>query len=123
MNTPSDWTTTPKRPPKRLYLPKWKDCLGEVCPHGLHIVLVDGTHVRNTYDSDFCQGGNGFAYPAFVPENEIWIDNCIPPRERALVAFHECVEAELMRGGASYDEAHDEAKRREDAWRRARRTP
>jgi hypothetical protein len=122
MNTPADWTTTPKRPTKVKSRPRWKDYLCEVCPHGLHVVLVDGTHVRDTYDSDFCQGGNGFAYPGFVPKGEIWVDNCIPPGERALVAFHECVEAELMRGGASYDRAHDEAKRQEDAFRKLGRT-
>lgn len=116
-----DWSTTPKRPPKKLLLPKWKDYLGEVCPHGLHVVLVDGTHVRDTWDSDFCQGGNGFAYPDFVPKNEIWVDNCIPPSERALVAFHECLETELMRGGLSYDRAHAEAKKREDEWRKSTR--
>ena len=116
-----EWTTTPKRPPRAKSLPWWKDYLGEVCPHGLHVVLVDGTYVRDTYDSDFCQGGNGFAYPKFIPKTEIWVDNCIPPAERALVAFHECVEAELMRGGASYGRAHDEAKRRENTFRKARR--
>jgi hypothetical protein len=114
----TDWTTSPRRPPKKLLLPRWKDYLGEACPHGLHVVLVDGTHVRNTHDSDFCQGGNGFAYPGFVPKSEIWVDNCMPPGERALVAFHECVEAELMRGGMSYDEAHEATKRREDEWRK-----
>jgi hypothetical protein len=116
-----EWTTHPTKPPGAYPRPRWKDYLREACPHGLHVVLVDGTHVRDTYDSDFCQGGNGFAYD-FVPRNEIWVDNCIPPGERALVAFHECTEAELMRAGASYDRAHDEAKRREDAFRRARRT-
>jgi hypothetical protein len=121
MNTITDWTTTPKRPPKAKSRPRWKDYLGETCPHGLHVVLVDGTHVRDAYDSDFCQGGNGFAYPKFVPKDEIWVDNCIPPGERALVAFHECVEAELMRGGASYDDAHEVAKRRENAWRKSAR--
>ena len=118
VHTP-DWSTLPCRPPRKYETTSWKDYLREKCPHGLLIVLVDGTHVRNVHDSDFCQGGNGFAYP-FIPKNEIWVDNCIPPGERALVAFHECVEAELMRGGASYDRAHGEAKRREDAWRRAR---
>jgi hypothetical protein len=85
------------------------------------VVLVDGTHVRDTWDSDFCQGGNGFAYPDFIPKNEIWVDNCIPPTERALVAFHECLEAELMRGGLSYDRAHAESKKREDEWRKSTR--
>jgi hypothetical protein len=114
----TEWATHPRRPPGRNPRPLWKDYLREACPHGLHIALVNGTHVRDTCDSDFCQGGNGFAYPDFVPKNEIWVDNCIPPGERALVAFHECVEAELMREGMSYDRAHVEAKRQEDAFRR-----
>ncbi len=112
-----EWSTYPSRSPKDRKV-RWKDYLNESCPHGLHVVLVDGTLVRNTYDSDFCQGGNGFAYPDFVPRNEIWVDNCTPPAERAFVAFHECVEAELMRHGATYDQAHQEAKRLEDEWRR-----
>lgn len=117
-----EWTTHPSRLPGKGPRPRWKDYLGEACPHGLHVVLVDGTHVRDEYDSDFCQGGNGFAYPDFVPRNEIWVDNCIPPGERALVAFHECTEAELMREGMSYNKAHEEAKRQEDAFRKTYRT-
>lgn len=112
-----DWSTHPARVPTRR-LVGWKVYLGEACPHGRLVVLVHGTHVRDEHDSDFCQGGNGFAYPDFVPRDEIWVDDCVPQAERALVAMHECIEAELMLGGASYDAAHREAKRLEDAWRR-----
>ena len=96
----------------------WKRYPGEACPHGLVIVLVDGTHVRNTYDSDFSQGGNGYRYD-FVPRGELWVDDCLPEIEIPLVAFHECREAELMRHGWTYSRAHDRAKMLEDRFRRA----
>lgn len=99
---------------------KWIGPTIDVCPHGLRVRLVDGTYVRNHYDSDFSQGGNGFAYK-WVPKNEIWIDAQISEVEWPLIIFHECTEAELMRGGMSYDKAHDKVKRWEDQIRRAPR--
>ena len=112
------WKTTPARPP---IVPEseqsWKHPFGEACPHGRHIMLVDGTHVRNKHDSDFSQGGNGYAYD-FVPKDEIWIDEQIDPVEWPFIAFHECEEAELMEGGMSYDKAHDKVKYAEDIFRR-----
>jgi hypothetical protein len=80
-------------------------------------MLVDGTHVRNRFDSDFSQGGNGYAYD-FVPESEIWIDEQIDPVEWPFIAFHECEEAELMKQGMDYDRAHDRVKYLEDMFRR-----
>jgi hypothetical protein len=94
----------------------WKRYLGDSCPHHLNIALVNGTHVRNAYDSDFSQGGNGYAYD-FVPKDEIWIDEAIDPIEWPFIAFHECEEAELMKKGLSYDDAHDRAKHTEDLFR------
>jgi hypothetical protein len=79
-------------------------------------MLVDGTHVRNRHDSDFSQGGNGYAYD-FVPKDEIWIDEQIDPVEWPFIAFHECEEAELMKRGMSYDDAHEHAKYAEDIFR------
>lgn len=113
---PRTWTTSPSR--RQLgNLPWWKRQLGEVCPHGIEIFLVDGAHVRNVYDSDFSQGGNEFAYK-FIPANEIWIDNQTPAAELAFVAFHECHETEDMRSGMSYAKAHEIAKRLEDRERK-----
>lgn len=105
--------TDPERP--------WKHYLGEVCPHGRQVVLVDGGLVRDLHDSDFCQGGNGYRY-RFVPRGELWVDACMPEDEVALVAFHECEEAELMKIGWTYSRAHDQAKRLEDLVRKLRRT-
>lgn len=96
----------------------WKISSLEACPHGLEIVLVDGTYVRDHYDSDFSQGGNGYRYE-WIPRNEIWIDCQISEVERPFIAYHECHEAYLMRRGWSYSRAHDEAKRREDRLRHA----
>jgi len=109
-----DWCTTERRERRRH--PWWKKPLHEDCPHGLKIFLVDGSHIRNHFDSDFDQGGNGWAYD-FVPKTEIWIDDHVPMAELAYVAFHECHEAELMRGGMSYDRAHEATKRLEDHYR------
>jgi len=94
----------------------WKEFLGEACPHGLKIALVDGTYVRNHFDSDFSQGGNGFRY-RFVPRREIWLDRDINQAERPFIAFHECQESERMRSGFGYSRAHDQAKHLEDAFR------
>lgn len=98
----------------------WKVYMGEACPHGLKLVLVDGTHVRDHHDSDFTQGGNGHRY-RFVPKGELWIDCQIDPDEWPLIAFHECVEVEYMKLGWDYDRAHTAAKKLEGRFRHERR--
>ena len=95
----------------------WKRFLGEACPHGLKIAMVSGTYVRNHFDSDFSQGGNGFRY-RFISRKEIWIDVDINPTERPFIAFHECTESEWMTKGLDYDRAHNRAKRQENKLRR-----
>ena len=113
---PSSWNTVPS--PPRHSPATWKVYLGQACPHGLQICLVDGTHVRNHHDSDFSQGGNGYRY-RFVPKSEIWIDVQVSSAEWPLIAFHECDEVERMKRGQSYGRAHDAAKRLEGRFRRA----
>jgi hypothetical protein len=112
MNT---WETRPS--PYKVPTPPWKRQLGERCPHRLEIFMVDGTFVRNHFDSDFVQGGNGYAYN-FIPKSEIWISHETPNEEIPMVAFHECFEALLMENGLDYDHAHDIAKMEEDKFRR-----
>ena len=114
------WQTVPAPHPRSEV--SWKAYLQETCPHGRHLVLVDGTHVRNHYDSDFSQGGNGFRY-RFVPKGEIWIDCQISSIEWPLIAYHECEEIERMRNGQSYERAHDAAKRLEGRFRKQLRDP
>jgi hypothetical protein len=112
----SDWHTINALP--RTSPVPWKRYIGEACPHGRLIAIVDGVYVRTIFDSDFCQGGNGYAYPNFVPKGEIWIDVCVPEEEWPFVTFHECMEVELMKTGKSYDVAHNEVKKAEDDFRR-----
>jgi hypothetical protein len=116
MPKPAFWSTVPSRQ-LAASPPWWKRQLGEACPHGCEIFLVSGTHVRNAFDSDFDQGGNGFAY-GFIPKDEIWIDDHVPEIEWPFVAFHECHEIEDMRRGMPYAKAHERAKRLEDRERR-----
>ena len=111
-----DWHTIPATNPSQTT--EWKIASLEACPHGLEILLVDGTYVRNHYDSDFSQGGNGYRYK-WIPKDQIWIDWQISAVERPFIAFHECHEAMLIKRGKSYGRAHDEAKRLEDQHRHA----
>lgn len=91
----------------------WKRPMGKTCEHGRQLMLVNGSYVRNHYDSDWVQGGHHYRYP-WCPVNEIWIDETIPKTEWPLVILHECIETELMMHGMGYGKAHDIAKREED---------
>jgi hypothetical protein len=111
-----DWHTVKDTPTFRS-LPSWQKSTGDACPHGLSIIVVNGTYVRNHFDSDFDQGGNGYAY-TWIPKSQIWIADECPDVEWPFVAFHECTEVEHMKAGMSYNKAHAIAKRMEDLWRR-----
>ena len=65
-----DVSPTPSKVP-------WKRSMGLDCPHGLEFFIVNVSNVRNTYDSDFVQGGNGQRY-RFCPKRELWIDDTLP---------------------------------------------
>jgi len=111
-----EWSTIDV-PPSKSRVP-WKKSMGIACPHGREFFLVDGTYVRHTWDSDFVQGTNGYR-SKFCPRGELWIDISTPEKEIPFVAFHECHETELMKGGLDYEAAHDRAKRLENKFRRA----
>jgi len=111
------WATTPVSPTPTSQKTPWKRSIGEACPHGLEIFLVDGTFIRNKWDSDFVQGGNGQRY-RFCPKRELWLEECLPEAEWPYVAFHECYETDLMEKGYDYDRAHMCAKRMENKFRR-----
>ena len=96
----------------------WKKDTGKTCKHGLKVFLVDGAYVRSHFDSAFIHGGNEFRYGDFVPKNELWIDQIMPEAEWPYTLLHECYETEKMRGGWSYDRAHNAAKRLENKARR-----
>jgi hypothetical protein len=79
----------------------------------LKAYIVDGKTVREGYDLDFTEGGN-FGKYAFVPSNEIWLDNQQGADEVLPTLLHELIEYGLISGkNKSYLEAHKEASIRE----------
>ena len=85
---------------------------------GFNVFFVDGMHVRDSIDSDFEEGSNCYAHPEYVPKGEIWLEKGMD-KEYNYILGHELKEAKLMRDeGMTYDEAHDRAKRDEDAKRK-----
>lgn len=67
--------------------------------------LVDGYQVRNWLFIDFTQGGHPFVYD-WLPKGEIWIDDALVEAEYLPTLQHEFVEAQHMRKGMKYNEAH-----------------
>ena len=102
-------------------------CLAGPLPHfkkHLHssdpeIILVDGKVVRAYLDPDFIFGGHEYVYD-YVPKNEIWLDQFTDPQELPFIEHHEKIERNLMKAGATYDEAHDIASAEEKRLRRHR---
>ena len=96
--------------------------LGRRGPVRIH--LVDTTAAKRIY-ADWTEGGHDRVYD-FVPRNEVWLANNLPPLELRLTMLHELRErrrmGELMRGGMSrsdaYDKAHDESLVVEDHYRK-----
>ena len=82
---------------KRVY----KKPLFEKYAKNLKIKLVRGNIVRSLFYLDFTEGGHDKIYN-FIPENEIWIDDKVYKKERALVLIHELRERALMSKGWPY---------------------
>jgi hypothetical protein len=80
--------------------------------------LVDGRAVRDLFDPNFTEGGHQLRH-RFIPRREIWIDDALVVSERHYVIAHEAHEVDLMRGGMSYDHAHDRALQLERRLRRS----
>jgi hypothetical protein len=91
----------------------------------LRIYLVATTPTKRIY-VDWTEGGHDVVYN-FIPKNEVWISDNLPPLENLLTQIHELRERrrmiELMRGGMkqadAYDKAHDESLSVEDKYRKA----
>jgi hypothetical protein len=91
----------------------------------LRIYLVATTPTKRIYP-DWTEGGHDRVY-AFIPSDEVWISDNLPPLEIRLTTLHELRERRrmgvLMRGGMShanaYDKAHDESLAVEDKYRKA----
>lgn len=76
--------------------------------NGVTVVYVDGRMVREYIDPEFVLGGHGFAYD-YIPKGEIWLDVKMDPAEVPYILLHERVERDLVKGGKSYDVAHEHA--------------
>lgn len=84
---------------------------------GLKVFRVDGDFVRLKLDIDFVAGGSGARY-AYIPANEIWIEQEAAPANATAIVKHEYTEYLAMQSGLSYDKAHDVAAKVELRFRR-----
>jgi len=81
------------------------------------VLLVDGEAVRNKFDVEFTEGGNGYRYE-FIPKNEIWIEKDLDADERIDTLGHEWFEVKLMKQEMTYNQAHQQASDFEKKLRR-----
>jgi hypothetical protein len=86
-------------------------------PQDQNVLLVDGEAVRNKFDVEFTEGGNGYRYE-FIPKNEIWIEKDLDADERIDTLGHEWFEVKLMKKGETYDQAHQQASHFEEKMRK-----
>jgi hypothetical protein len=78
--------------------------------------IVDGAVIRAEVDIDFAIGGNPARY-AYIPENEIWLEWTGDEDDVKATFMHEVMEADIMRRGYGYDQAHEWASEGELAIR------
>lgn len=64
----------------------------------INVWLVNGELVRSLFYLDFTEGGHDKVFP-FIPENEIWLDDDLDPKEREFILLHELHERNLMPKG------------------------
>jgi hypothetical protein len=74
--------------------------------------LVDGDFIRDNIDIDFTNFGQHFRFN-FIPKNEFWIDRGNADGEERFYIDHLLVEHRLMSQGKSYEEALDQADKKE----------
>ncbi|HUX80795.1 MAG TPA: hypothetical protein VMV38_00495 [Candidatus Paceibacterota bacterium] len=83
--------------------------------------LVDGSLVRSVYMLGYAEGGHDVVY-AWIPKNEIWLEESLKVEERAFIVLHELHERYLMLSQEmSYANAHHEATIVEDHYRENRK--
>lgn len=80
------------------------------------IWLVDGKMIRDFLLVDFAAGGHDKVY-AFIPKDEIWIDEVLHLNEIKFIVLHELSERRFMSEGDKYSEAHKRATLIEDYYR------
>jgi hypothetical protein len=82
----------------------------------VRVWLVNGELVRDLFFIDFGGGGHDRVYH-FIPDNEVWIDDDIRPKERQFIILHELHERNLMANGMDYPHGHRKATGIEDFYR------
>jgi hypothetical protein len=88
---------------------------------GVHAWLVDGNVLRDCFKTDYVEGGHGYVY-AWIPNDEIWIEESIAPDERRAILLHEYEELVKMRDeGWEYADAHEYAGQKEFEYRQKHR--
>lgn len=76
---------------------------------GIEYIFVDGPFVRDNFHIDFVEGGHFYRY-AFIPEDEIWIEDAMPRIDTIAVGLHETHERYLMKEKHwRYEDAHESA--------------
>lgn len=91
---------------------------------GSRVMEVDGAFIRDNIHADFTMGGNEGAYPAYVPQGEIWIDKDMNPKDKEATILHEATEKRLMlEEGLTYENAHDKANKVESKFRETGEKP
>lgn len=90
--------------PRDIYLGKY----GRMESEDIIVYLVDGEKVRNTFKTDFIEGGHGYVYH-WVPNKEIWIEKGPhTDAEAPFILLHEYVERTLMKyRKMTYEKAHE----------------
>ncbi|MFH1759327.1 MAG: hypothetical protein ABH822_02065 [Patescibacteria group bacterium] len=81
----------------------------------LKIWLVDGSYIRGHLDEEFTNFGQHYRY-SYIPINELWVDQEAEHDEHNFFIDHLLIEYQLMKKGASYDDAlvaADKAEQRE----------
>ena len=78
---------------------------------GMKIFNVDDNYVKTHIYADFTEGGNGYAYPNFVPMDEIWVAKDKDKQNKEAIILHELAEVKKMKIGMSYDNAHEIANK------------
>jgi hypothetical protein len=85
---------------------------------GLKVYLVDGESIRNTTEIDFTMGGTRARWK-FIPDGEIWIDECHTDLDKRATIRHEAKEYyEMKDKGLTYLQAHEKANVVERKYRR-----
>ncbi len=83
----------------------------------LAVWVVDGAYIRGNIDEEFTNYGQHYRFK-YIPENELWLDREAAADEREFFIDHLLTEYRLMKKGASYEKALEQADRVERKVRR-----